>query len=57
VTIDGNAIVTDTPGAIGISTEYAGVDAEPYTVTDNTLTNAILKLKANDVSSGNVLLP
>lgn len=39
--------------ARGISTMYAGVGAPPYTVKDNTLYNAKLFLKDNDVQSGN----
>ncbi|WP_025699864.1 fibronectin type III domain-containing protein, partial [Paenibacillus forsythiae] len=53
-TITGNTI-TSNIAAVGISTIYAGTGAPPYTVTNNTLTKAVLALKSNDVQSGNVL--
>lgn len=57
VTIHDNEITSDTAGTIGISTEYAGVGADPFTVTDNTLTKAVLRLKTNDMATGNVVTP
>lgn len=56
-TINNNQITADNAGIIGISTEYAGVGAEPFTITNNTLTHAIMKLKSNDISSGNIVNP
>jgi len=51
-----NNVIESNIAARGISTAYAGVGAPPYTVTDNTLYNAKLFLKANDVQSGNMEL-
>jgi len=41
--------------AVGISTAYAGIKAPPYTIEKNTLYNATLALKSNDIASGNIL--
>jgi hypothetical protein len=46
-------VIESNIAARGISTAYAGIGAPPYTVKDNTLYNAKLFLKENDVQSGN----
>jgi len=56
-TIRNNQITSDIAGITGISTEYAGVGAEPFTITNNTLNHVVMKLKSNDISSGNVINP
>jgi len=48
-----NNVIEANIAARGISTIYAGVGAPPYIVKDNTLYNAKLFLKADDVQSGN----
>jgi len=48
-----NNVIESNIEARGISTFYAGIGAPSYTVTDNTLYNAKLFLKENDVQSGN----
>ncbi|AKG33392.1 right-handed parallel beta-helix repeat-containing protein [Paenibacillus durus] len=49
-----NKITTNLP-AKGISTEYAGVGAPPYTIEGNILVKAKLSLKANDRFNNNIL--
>lgn len=48
-----NNVIESNIAARGISTYYAGVGAPSYTVQNNTLYNAKLFLKDNDVQSGN----
>jgi len=48
-----NNVIEANIAARGISTIYAGIGAPPYIVKDNTLYNAKLFLKADDVQSGN----
>lgn len=55
VAIRDNAITSNLP-AIGISTVHAGLEAPSYTIENNTLTNAKLALKDNDVASQNVFV-
>ncbi|WNR43797.1 right-handed parallel beta-helix repeat-containing protein [Paenibacillus roseipurpureus] len=50
--ITGNTIRTNRAAA-GISSLYAGVGAGPYTIENNTLYNAKLQLKSNDVRGNN----
>lgn len=52
-TIIGNTI-NSTHGITGLSTEYAGVGAPPYTIQNNTTVRAKFKLKSNDIQSGNI---
>ncbi|BCG57415.1 right-handed parallel beta-helix repeat-containing protein [Paenibacillus sp. URB8-2] len=47
--------ITSNLQAVGISTEYAGIQAPPYTIEGNTLINAQLSLKANDRVNNNIL--
>lgn len=47
--------ITANLAAIGISTVYAGTGAPPYTVEYNTLINAKLALKENDINRNNTL--
>ncbi|NOU97357.1 hypothetical protein GC093_29615 [Paenibacillus sp. LMG 31456] len=51
--IRGNAITSNLE-AEGISTQYAGTDAPPYTVENNVLTNAKLKLMKSTIQINNV---
>jgi len=51
-TIKGN-VVNASSALTGISTEYAGVGAPGYTIEENILYNAKLKLKANDTINNN----
>ncbi|WP_239633809.1 right-handed parallel beta-helix repeat-containing protein [Paenibacillus sp. H1-7] len=51
--IKGNTI-TSNVAAEGISTIYAGVGAPKYTIQNNTLINAKLKLRPSDVQSNNI---
>lgn len=48
-----NNVIESNIEARGISTVYAGLNAPSYTVKDNTLYNAKLFLKEDDVQSGN----
>lgn len=47
--------ITSNLQAVGISTEYAGVNAPPYQIEGNILVNARLSLKANDRVNNNIL--
>ncbi|MDT3428816.1 hypothetical protein J2Z22_004410 [Paenibacillus forsythiae] len=49
-----NRITSNLP-AKGISTEYSGLGAPPYTIEDNILVKAKLSLKANDRFHNNIL--
>ncbi|MDQ0194123.1 right-handed parallel beta-helix repeat-containing protein [Paenibacillus wynnii] len=55
-TIRGNTI-TSNMQAFGISTQYAGKNAPPYVIENNTLTKAKIVSKPNDQLSNNTLLP
>jgi hypothetical protein len=54
-TITGNIIYANSAIA-GISTEYAGLGAPPYTISNNTLYNAKLKLRLEDIALNNLEL-
>jgi hypothetical protein len=57
--VKGNSIQTNlippNSKVIGISTTGAGTGAPPYVVEDNTLTNAVLDLRASDVNNRNIV--
>ncbi|KAA8997569.1 right-handed parallel beta-helix repeat-containing protein [Paenibacillus spiritus] len=54
VVISGNTL-TGNLAAVGISTQYAGVNAPPYRVENNVLVKLTKALKTNDIAGGNVL--
>lgn len=54
--IRGN-IISSNLQSFGISTQYAGVDAPPYKVENNTLNKSKLTLKANDEAANNRVAP
>lgn len=53
VVIEGNTVNSNLAGP-GISTIYAGTGADPYSITNNTLNQAKLALKGNDITENNV---
>ncbi|CAH1207725.1 hypothetical protein PAECIP111891_03082 [Paenibacillus allorhizoplanae] len=53
VVITGNTITTSRD-TVGISTYHVGVGTEPFTIENNSLIKAKLKLRANDIARNNV---
>ncbi|MCR8635373.1 right-handed parallel beta-helix repeat-containing protein [Paenibacillus radicis (ex Xue et al. 2023)] len=51
--IKSNTITTNVPSE-GISTIYSGIGAPAYTIEDNVLVNAKLKIRESDISNNNV---
>jgi hypothetical protein len=54
LSILGNTITT-ADGSTGISTKYAGLNAQSYIVKNNILNHSILELKNNDINESNLV--
>ena len=53
-TVNGNTITTNL-AVSGIHSTEAGIGSPPYTIQNNTLTNATISAKPEDILSGNIL--